>query len=86
MASSSRRLRKILQYVVSLAAALALLFWVFRKQSWEDIWSRIAEVEWYLIVLSLIVGLLSHLVRAFRWNLLLEPLGYRPPIGHTFLS
>jgi len=86
MASSSPRLRKVIQYVISLAFAVALLYWVFRKQSWEDILGRITEVEWYLIVISLALGLISHLVRAYRWNLLLDPLGYRPPIGHTFLA
>ncbi|MEL6535342.1 MAG: lysylphosphatidylglycerol synthase transmembrane domain-containing protein [Bacteroidota bacterium] len=84
--SSPKRLRKIIQYLISLLAAVALLYWVFRKQSWEDIVSRIAGVEWYLIGISLALGLFSHWVRAYRWNLLLEPLGYRPPVGRTLLA
>ncbi len=32
------------------------------------------------------MGILSHVSRTIRWNILLEPLGYKPKIKNTFLA
>ena len=37
---------------------------------------RIANYNW--IILSFVIGIFSHLIRALRWRMLLEPLGYYP--------
>ncbi len=34
----------------------------------------------------MLFGLLSHFSRAMRWNLLIEPLGYRPKVLNTFFA
>ena len=78
--------RKVLQYLLSLIIAIGLLYLVFRKQSLSDIWESILEAEWYLIAISLAMGLISHVIRAYRWNLLFAPLGHKPRIGVTFLA
>ena len=36
------------------------------------------QVNYFWIFISLFLGLLSHLSRAYRWKFLLEPLGYKP--------
>ena len=36
------------------------------------------EANYFWIGISLVMGFLSHLSRAIRWNYLLEPLGYKP--------
>jgi uncharacterized protein (TIRG00374 family) len=37
-------------------------------------------------VVSLLLGLISHLSRTVRWNLLIEPLGHKPSTLNTFLA
>lgn len=32
------------------------------------------------------ITMLSHFLRAIRWNILLEPIGYKPKVSNTFLS
>lgn len=40
---------------------------------------------WWVIV-SLIFGALSHLSRAYRWQFLLEPLGYKPKFANSVMT
>ena len=41
-------------------------------------------MEW--VLLSIFLGILSHLSRAYRWKYLLEPLGYHPRLGNSFMA
>ena len=65
-----------------------VIFWMVYKD--QDI-SRIKgilthEVNYWWIVVSLFLGLLSHISRSIRWNLMIEPLGKKPRIMNTFLA
>jgi uncharacterized protein (TIRG00374 family) len=44
------------------------------------------EVNYWWIVVSLFLGLLSHVSRSIRWNLMIEPLGKKPRLMNTFLA
>ncbi len=45
---------------------------------------KIANYWW--VILSIIIGILSHLMRAIRWKMLLEPMGYKPSTWTAFLA
>ena len=44
------------------------------------------DVNYFWIVVSLLLGLLSHVSRTIRWNLMIEPLGRKPRLLNTFLA
>ncbi|WP_452224817.1 lysylphosphatidylglycerol synthase transmembrane domain-containing protein [Lacinutrix chionoecetis] len=46
---------------------------------WED-----SKKGW--IILGIILGLLSHLSRAYRWLFQLEPLGYKVKLGNSIMA
>jgi uncharacterized protein (TIRG00374 family) len=48
-----------------------------------DTW-RQANKGW--LVIMAIVALISHVVRAERWRMLIEPAGHKPTLGNSFLS
>ncbi len=64
------------KYVVSLTIAVALLYYVFRDWDLNDLRSRFAQVDYSWVLLSVFLSIISHVVRAYRWNLLLYPMGY----------
>jgi uncharacterized protein (TIRG00374 family) len=81
------KLIKILQFLVFLLIGMGL-FWLIYKD--QDV-SRIAsvlknDVQYSWIWLSLLLGLLSHVSRAMRWSLMIEPLGRKPRLLNVFLS
>ncbi len=43
----------------------------------------IKEANPFWVGISIVIGVLSHVSRAIRWNYLLEPLGYRPKIRNN---
>ncbi|MDR0505442.1 MAG: flippase-like domain-containing protein [Dysgonamonadaceae bacterium] len=54
------------------------IFWlIFRKMDFGEILSILKQdVNYWIIALSLPFGLGANIIRAFRWNLLITPLGY----------
>lgn len=82
----NKKLLGILRFFLFFSGALLLLFLAFRgidlKQVFEDL--KNARYAWLLITIP--VGILSHWLRALRWNLLIRPLGYRPKTIHTFYA
>lgn len=67
-------LGKILRYTLSAALAAGLLYLSFREVSWDSFISVLKSCNWLLVVLSMLVGFLSCVVRALRWKLLIKPL------------
>lgn len=51
-----------------------------------EIWNNIVMADSKWIILSIILGILSHLSRAYRWKYLLEPLGYKPRLANSFMA
>ncbi len=45
---------------------------------------RIANYNW--VILTILLGILSHILRALRWKLFLEPMGYHPSLKNTFYA
>lgn len=44
------------------------------------------DVNYFWVWVSLLIRILSHISRAVRWNLLIEPLGSKPGLFNTFLA
>lgn len=42
--------------------------------------------NYWWVGLSLLFGILSHLSRAYRWNFMLEPLGYKPKFANNVMA
>lgn len=76
----------ILKFVGSLLVASFLFYIVFRDVSFDDFVGKLDNVGFKWIFISMALSILSHLLRAYRWNLTLEPLGYQLTTFRTFLS
>lgn len=64
-----------------------LFYFAFRNVSVDEFLDKISEVNYWWVMLSIVLSLLSHWLRAYRWNLMLKPLGYdRLSDGRTFLA
>jgi uncharacterized protein (TIRG00374 family) len=45
---------------------------------------RTANYNW--VVLAIVLGILSHILRSLRWILFFEPMGYKPSLKNTFYA
>ncbi|MFN4313487.1 MAG: lysylphosphatidylglycerol synthase transmembrane domain-containing protein [Chitinophagaceae bacterium] len=84
-----KKISTILQYLVFLALGL-LLVWLSVKdidaESWQQIRHSLQEAKFVLFIPVFAILLFSHYIRALRWRLLMEPLGYRPDKANTFFA
>lgn len=82
----NKTLKNIIQFALFLGFG-ALLFWlVYKDTDWQKLVDGIREVNYYWFILILVLGLLSHVSRAIRWNMLIEPLGYKTRFWNTFFA
>ena len=52
----------------------------------ENIFNAIKNANYFWVIISVILGFLSHFSRALRWNLLLQPIGYQPALLNNFMA
>lgn len=71
--------KSIIQFVVLLAFGILLVWLAFSQVADEKdkIISAFTNANYFWVFVSAMIGFLSHIVRAYRWNYLLEPLGYK---------
>lgn len=82
----SSSVRQVLQYTVSLILAVALLGYVLNAIHPGEMLSRFRQADYRWIVLSGLLSVVAYWSRAKRWCLLIEPLGYRPRVFHSFIA
>lgn len=66
----------------------AFIFWlIYKDQDIDRIKSVLKnDVKYFWVVVSLFIGLLSHISRTLRWGLMIEPIGHKPRFINTFLA
>ncbi|MCI4642124.1 MAG: flippase-like domain-containing protein [Flavobacteriaceae bacterium] len=82
------KLLQVLKTILPIAFGFFLIAYTYTTTSPEDrqlIYKNMSQAPPFWVGLSLFIGLLSHLSRAIRWNYLLAPLGYTPPVKSNLL-
>ncbi|MGS2741374.1 lysylphosphatidylglycerol synthase transmembrane domain-containing protein [Sinomicrobium sp. M5D2P17] len=84
-----KKLSKIIQIVLPLALGLFLIWYTYNKFSPEQLKQlkeNFLKADYLYIWISMLFGALSHFSRAYRWNYLLEPMGYRARLPNSFMA
>jgi uncharacterized protein (TIRG00374 family) len=84
-----KRLFTILQYLLFLGLGIFLAWWSLKGLDHEkriQIKTALSHARYWLIipVFAILIG--SHFVRALRWKLLINSLGYHPKTENTFFA
>jgi uncharacterized protein (TIRG00374 family) len=75
-----KRLRTILQVLFFTGLGIALVWWMGKNISddgWKEIQNAVSHARYWVILPVFFTLLLSHYLRAMRWKLLINSLGYR---------
>ncbi len=75
-----------LKFFVFLGAGLFLFWLIYKDQDTTVLFSNLKNTNYFWIALSLFAGALSHVVRAIRWQKMIEPLGYKSSFWNAFFS
>ena len=82
----SKKLFSILQYGFFLGLGIFLLWLTLRKSDWNSIISDLSGASYIYLLPATLMLIVSHFIRALRWKILMEPLGYKPSILNVFLA
>lgn len=85
----NKKLKKVLLNVIPVLIGIAVIWYSISKLSPEDIAAiknsfQTANYRW--VGLSLLLGLLSNMSRAYRWQFMLSPLGYKPKFLNSLMA
>lgn len=84
-----KKIKKTSFIILPILLGVFLIWYSISKLSPSDIQSiktsfRTANYWW--VALSLLCGVLSHFSRAYRWQFLLDPLGYKPKFANSVMA
>lgn len=81
-----KNILSVIQYLFFLLIGLFLLWLVFRKIDVKDVAAEIRAARYEWLLLSIILGVFSHIARAIRWNILIRSMGYKTDTQTTFYA
>jgi glycosyltransferase 2 family protein len=76
---ANKNFKSIIQFVVLFSVGI-LLIWLSLRQVApvkNQIIDAFKNANYFWIIISMIISLFSHYLRAYRWNFLLQPLGFK---------
>ncbi|HPD95309.1 MAG: flippase-like domain-containing protein [Bacteroidales bacterium] len=75
---------KIVNFCFFLALSILLIYYAFRSVDFKHIIQGFKNVNYFWVVLSLVAALTAHILRAYRWGILIEPLGKKVRFDNLF--
>lgn len=79
----------ILKYLFFLGLGVFLVWWSIHKmgdKNWEECKTALKSARYVLLIPVFFILLASHISRAIRWKILMNPLGYNPSLVNTFFA
>lgn len=71
-------------FLVQIAVSVGLLVWLLSRVGLQDVLTQLAGIDPWLYALAVGIYLISVLVRAYRWQIMLKPLGIRARLPKLF--
>ncbi len=84
-----KKLLSILKYLLFLGLGIFLVWWSLSKipeENWPYFKEAIRTARYWIVIPVFFILTLSHIIRAYRWRMLMQPLGYKPGILNTFFA
>ncbi len=81
-----KRLSAAARILIPVVLAILLLYYAFGNVEFSEFLEKSRHANYWWVIASIILSLFGYILRAFRWNLLLKPLGYRVTTYRSTLS
>jgi uncharacterized membrane protein YbhN (UPF0104 family) len=80
---------KLLKIGFFFLLGIALIWWSLHQipaEEWTKFTLALKQSKLWIVFPVLVILGFSHFLRALRWRLIMEPLGYKPSITNTYLA
>lgn len=78
--------KKVLRLIIPILLAIILGWYAFSKFPVEKVIPYVKTANIWWVLFGVMLGVLSHLSRAYRWRYLLEPLGYKVSFLNSMMA
>lgn len=82
----SPSIKKYIKILLPILLGVFLIWYSLSKVPLNELLTYFKSANYSWIFLGMFCGLLSHLSRAYRWQYLLEPLGYKISLGNSVMA
>lgn len=85
----NRSVSKFLQIAIPLGLGIFLIWYIYESFTPEQLAETkryFSDANYGFVFLAVLLSVLSHLSRAYRWSFMLEPLGHRTRLGNNFMA
>ncbi|MCB4807504.1 flippase-like domain-containing protein [Tamlana sp. 62-3] len=79
-------IKNSLKIILPLLLGVFLVWYSLSRISIEELIRYFKKADYAFIFLGMVLGLLSHLSRAYRWRFQLEPMGYKVKLGNSVMA
>jgi len=77
---------KILKILLPLSLGVFLVWYSLSKTPLDELITYFKKADYTWVSLGVLCGILSHLSRAYRWQYILQPLGYKPKYANSVMA
>lgn len=81
-----KKIFRTLRFILFLSIAGILLYFAFKGVDFTLLWHSFTHANYFFILVYLFFGFTSLFTRAYRWNLLIEAMGFSPTFLNSFYS
>ena len=79
-------IKSVFKYAISLGIAGGLLWLTFKDRDLGEMLEKLQSANYWWVGLSLLLAVIAHVARAYRWVILFEPLGYKLGFMHSLYA
>ena len=85
----NKKFIRILKICIPLFLGIFLIWYSLKSSTPEEremLWQSILDANKFWILVSFLLGAISHFSRAYRWKYMLEPMGYKSSQSNRFMA
>ncbi|MDR1343419.1 MAG: flippase-like domain-containing protein [Prevotellaceae bacterium] len=79
-----KRLNNFFKFAIFFLLTVFLLWFSFKDAHLDELLAGLRTANYAWVLAGVLLGIAAYFVRALRWRLLIEPLGYRPSLGAMY--
>ncbi len=77
---------KIIKILLPIVLGVFLIWYSLSKLSFAELLNYFKNANYFWVAIGILLGVLSHLSRAYRWLYLLNPLGYQIKLPNSIMA
>ncbi len=85
----NKKIFTILKFCIFFSLGIFLVWWSIQQipqTEYEAFSKSLRTAKYWMIIPVFLILSSSHVIRALRWKLLMEPMGYKPSFSNTFFA